>query len=358
MPTWGAQWTATLTDLRTKRERQTTVSPTVAGLDVQAEDGEWQSWPWTRVQQGEGTGKHVEFVWDGQSIRVADTTIVDSIHRIAPQTRAQLKSHSTRKIGIILAGYAAAIIGAGIAAWFAIGWTGGWVASMAPRTWEKRIGEIAIRDFAPADSVCGDRELFIALQSISGRLASTLPAEDSTFDIRVVDRPVLNAVTLPGGYIIVYRGLLQSADTPEELAGVLAHEMQHAVQRHSMRALGREFALAAALGLLTGGSDAAAAQWAGALTGLKMQREDEFSADEGALRMLIAAQVGSGGFLSFFEKLSRSEGGAPWLEGALSSHPATAERIERVRAWRRDHQDVSRPVIQMDRWRHIRTRCR
>ena len=356
MPTWGAEWTATVTDLRSKRERVALVSPTVEGLDVQNAEGEWQTWPWGRVRQG--AGKDVEFLCDGQSVRIADRTMIDSLHRIAPATKAQFKSVSSQKVGLIVAGYAGATVAAIVVAWFAIGWVGGWAATLAPRSWEKRIGEMGIEQMAPAGSTCGDRDLYLAVQSISRRLSESLPAEAGTFDIRVVDQPVLNAVTLPGGYIVIYRGLLRSADTPEELAGVLAHEMQHAVLRHSMKALGRQAALWMLIGLITGGTDVATARMAGSLAGMKMQRGDELEADEGALRMLEAARISSGGFLSFFEKLARNEAAVPWLAGALSTHPETRERIARVKAWRASHEGAEQPIVDGELWRRVRVSCR
>lgn len=356
MPTWGAEWTATVTDLRTKRERQALVSPTIEGLDVQDAEGEWREWPWARVKQGDG--KDVEFVCDGQSVRIADPTMIDSLHRIAPATRAQFKSKGPNKVAALVVTYGAAIVGALVVAWFAIGWIGSWAATMAPRSWEKKIGDMAIREFAPEGSTCGDRDLYLAMQAISRRLSEGLPADRAMFDIRVVDEPVLNAVTLPGGYIVVYRGLLRSADTPEELAGVLAHEMQHAVQRHSMKALGREAALWMVIGLLTGGSDPVTARMGGALAGMKMQREDELEADDGALEMLRSARISASGFLSFFEKLARNETGVPWLQGALSTHPTTVERIARVRAWQAARDYYSQPILETEHWRRVRLSCR
>lgn len=358
MPTWGAEWTATITDLRTQRTRRTMVSPTVAGLDVQTDEGEWREWPWARVTQGAGSRQEVELICDGESVRVADWTMIDSIHRIAPVTRGRLKSQAGKKLGQIAALYAGATVGALVLAWWAMGWAGAWAAAAAPRSWEKKIGEAAVGQFAPAEKVCGDRDLYLAMQAIAGRLQATVPAEAGRFDIRVVDDPLVNAVTLPGGYIVVYRGLLRASDTPEELAGVLAHELQHAVQRHSMKALGRQAALWSVVAWVTGGADVGVGQLAGELAGLKMQREDELAADAGALAMLEAARIDAGGFAAFFEKLGRQEGSVPWLGQAVSTHPDSKERLERIRAWRAGREYAVQPLVDGERWREVRVRCR
>lgn len=358
MPTWGAEWMATLVDERTRRTRQTMVSPTVEGLDVRTEEGEWRQWPWGRVTQGVGSKTEVELRCGGESVRVADWTMIDSIHRIAPVTRGRLKSQAGKKLGQIAALYVGAIVGGLAAAWLAIGWAGAWAAAAAPRSWEKKIGEAAIGQFAPSEKLCGDRDVYLAMQAIAGRLREGVPAEAGTFDIRVVDDPLVNAVTLPGGYIVVYRGLLRASDTPEELAGVLAHEMQHAVQRHSMKALGRQAALWSVVAWVTGGADVGVGQLAGELAGLKMQREDELSADAGALEMLLAAQIDAGGFESFFEKLGRQEGSVPWLGQAVSTHPESQERLRRIRRWREARDYAAKPLLDRERWREVRVRCR
>ena len=91
---------------------------------------------------------------------------------------------------------------------------------------------------------------------------------------------------------------------------------------------------------------------------MKMQRGDELDADEGALRMLDAARVSTAGFLSFFEKMSRKETEVPWLANAISTHPETAERVARVKAWRQAHAGEGDPLIDVDQWRRVRVSCR
>jgi predicted Zn-dependent protease len=252
--------------------------------------------------------------------------------------------------------YAAGVVAVLCGIWLAIVWSGSWAAMAAPRTWEKKIGETAMRQLEGMPT-CGNRDLYLAVQSMARRLSATVPAGEVEFNIRVADEPILNAVTFPGGYILLFRGLLEAADTPEELAGVMAHEMQHAVQRHSMKALGRGAALWVLIGVLTGGADASTAGAAGRLAGMRMQREDEFDADAGALAMLEAAKISSEGFLSFFEKLQRKEAEVPWLASAFATHPETAARIERIRQWQASHKGAVQPVMEVDSWRRVRLSC-
>ena len=68
-------------------------------------------------------------------------------------------------------------------------------------------------------------------------LTKALPSNPYAFRVSVVDSPVVNAFAAPGGYIVIYKGLLKYTKSPEELAGVLAHEIEHVIHRHVTRML-------------------------------------------------------------------------------------------------------------------------
>ncbi len=158
--------------------------------------------------------------------------------------------------------------------------------------------------------------------------AGELPFE---FEFRVADDPAVNAFALPGGYVTVNRGLLEAAETGEEVAGVLAHEIQHALLRHGTRRVLRRFGGRALLWLATGGSDVHVfAQSVGYLTELDYDRVQESEADREGLELLVRAGVDPRGLATFFERL-RAMGGSA-LPELLSTHPDPGNRAEAVRA--------------------------
>lgn len=145
----------------------------------------------------------------------------------------------------------------------------------------------------------------------------------------VADNPEVNAFAMPGGYVVVYTGLLKAADNAEEVAGVLAHEVQHVERRHALRNLIHDLGWRALMALALG--DASGSVWAdaaGRLIGLSYSRDLEREADLGGLKALRQAALPAGGMLSFFEKLARREGPGIAL---LASHPATEERLTSLR---------------------------
>jgi predicted Zn-dependent protease len=161
--------------------------------------------------------------------------------------------------------------------------------------------------------------------------------EGTRFQFGVVDAPdTVNAMALPGGFIYVYSGLLRAADTEEELAGVLAHEIAHVAERHVaanlITRLGTQVVLAVALG---GEADAlaqAAAHFAQQGAMAAFSRSAEREADVVAIRYLARAGRDPRGYVSFFEKLAKREGMRDLATDILSTHPDPAERAKTASA--------------------------
>ncbi|MGH7753508.1 MAG: M48 family metallopeptidase, partial [Gemmatimonadales bacterium] len=140
------------------------------------------------------------------------------------------------------------------------------------------------------------------------------------------------AFAAPGGHIVIFRGLLDKTPTPEALAGVIAHEMQHVIQRHGTRNLIRALSLRALIAMISGdGGLGRVLETGGALAGLRYSRADEASADLEGLRQLAAARIDPQGLITFMETLLRQEGDLAGPLVYLSNHPATADRLAVLR---------------------------
>jgi len=149
------------------------------------------------------------------------------------------------------------------------------------------------------------------------------------FELMVSDASDVNAFALPGGYVVVNFGLLASAQTGEEVAAVLAHELSHVTARHSTQRLAAGLGAAAALGFVLGIVDLGAPAYTLAhLAGLGYERGQEREADELGLALLERAGVSPIGMATFFERLS-ADLAPPEL---LSTHPDPGGRAERARA--------------------------
>lgn len=148
----------------------------------------------------------------------------------------------------------------------------------------------------------------------------------------LADDPSVNAFAMPAGYIVVHRGLIEKAASAEEVAGVLAHEIEHAEQRHALRALAQKLGFAAIWVAVTGDvGGGIAGEWLQGLAGMQFSREQEASADAGGYARLLAAKIDPRGMASFFETLSKQQGDLPGALSLLSTHPDSAERAAAIR---------------------------
>lgn len=153
----------------------------------------------------------------------------------------------------------------------------------------------------------------------------------------VIDDPnTVNAFATPGGRIYVYTGLLLEAGSEAEVIGVLGHEIGHVVGRHSARQLvgtyGLQTVIDMALGKDSGDLAKVAAGLAGKGAQLAYGRDMELEADEYGARYASGAGYDPRGLATFFEKLQAKQGDMPRFLTFLSTHPANAERIEKVTA--------------------------
>jgi predicted Zn-dependent protease len=173
------------------------------------------------------------------------------------------------------------------------------------------------------------------VNSLGSAIARRTSRADLDWRFGVVNSEVINAFALPGGYIYVNRGVLTNASNESELAGVLAHEIEHVVRRHSVKQIEKVQSANVGVGIacaLTGVCQNTAAQAAiqvgGSAVFAKFSRADEVQADEGGFNNVIAAGINPTGMLTFFQKLlSQEQGGGGAASAWFSDHPGTSDRI-------------------------------
>jgi predicted Zn-dependent protease len=174
------------------------------------------------------------------------------------------------------------------------------------------------------------------VNSLGNQLARTTSRADLDWNFAVVNTDVINAFALPGGYVYVNRGVLSRASNESELAGVLAHEIEHVVQRHSVKQMEQVnnanigVALACTLtNVCNNQVTQAAIQVGGSAYFAKNSRADEVQADEGGFNTVMRAGINPRGMLTFFDKLLAEEqqsGGSNTISW-FSDHPGTQDRI-------------------------------
>lgn len=202
-----------------------------------------------------------------------------------------------------------------------------------PYSADESIGELANKNMEMGGNEITDPVVRGAVEAMINRIAPQRCLPDAEFQFKIVRNDTVNAFALPGGYITVFTGLLEKATTPEQVAGVIAHEIAHVTKRHGInrivKAVGTMAVLAASLGDLSG-VEGIAIEVLGSLTMNGYGRMDESEADREGVRMLIAALIDPEGLALFFESLAEEQEGE--IPVWMSTHPAPGGRATAVRS--------------------------
>jgi len=199
-----------------------------------------------------------------------------------------------------------------------------------------------------ASPLVNDAELQRYVNRVGMWLAQQTERPGLPWKFGVIDHPNVNAFATPGGYVLITRGLFQRLRSESELAGVLAHEMSHVLQKHQLKAIQKALGssilndVAAQYKENTG---SAKADMVGKLVGggkevflRGLDKEDEFEADR--MGVVIAARSGYNpyGLVGVLQTLAESPS-----DGAFAllfkTHPSPNDRLERLGAAMGDRLD-------------------
>lgn len=217
--------------------------------------------------------------------------------------------------------------------------------SALPYSVDEKIGENVFGQMDTGGPELDDPVLRDAIQAMIDRLEPHSLIPGATFQFKIVENEQVNAFALPGGYMIVFSGLMAEADRPEEVAGVIAHEMAHVTRRHGLRRIAHSIGVWAGISIVLGDLDT--------LSGIAVQlftlsRVNDYSqfqetdADIEGTRMMVAARLDPSGLQDFFGRLEETMGDVPDSLAWLSTHPQHKERIAAVQ----DYVDVNAPEVE------------
>ncbi len=227
-----------------------------------------------------------------------------------------------------------AIASLGLTVWAVIwllGVIAAWLVDFVPTDVDVALGEQNWEQLAPSSIHCTDPGPLAYVEELAQPLREHAGTEFE-FHFVVVESPEVNAFALPGGFVTVNMGLLDAAETGEEVAAVLAHEMTHVTERHGMRGVMRRIGGVAVVAMIFGGTDFETLAYAAeGLAGQAHSRDQEREADEGGRTILMNAGVDPTGMATFFERLEQLQGSLPGAAVLLSTHPNPGERAQTTR---------------------------
>ncbi|PZN94741.1 MAG: peptidase M48, Ste24p [Alphaproteobacteria bacterium] len=217
------------------------------------------------------------------------------------------------------------------------------------------LGDGLVRDLGGRR--CVDPAGLAALDRLQGRLVGPGKRRQVT----VIETRAVNALAVPGGRIVIFQGLIDAAASPDEVAGVLAHEISHDALHHPTKALLRQMGVSL-LASAIGGQMGSAADLAVLLDG---SRRAETDADRGAITLLHAAGVSPRGLGDFFVRLREAEGRKPKdmtrqlldrIGDFTATHPGDSDRAAMMAAAAARQGAVS-PALGAADWQALRGIC-
>ncbi len=207
---------------------------------------------------------------------------------------------------------------------------------MIPYSVDEKLGSVIFN--TSLDSIAGGQsvppEVQKEVEKIFQKLVDALEEKPYNFVVKVIPSPDVNAFALPGGKITIFTGLLKKVETPEEVAGVLAHEIIHATKRHGLKKmvqhLGMNILIYAVIGNDISTVSDLLLKNSKEFLGLHYSRNMENEADELGFALMKKAGIHPKAFQSFLKKLPGEQGKLQMATEWLSTHPLTQKRIQAI----------------------------
>ncbi len=231
------------------------------------------------------------------------------------------------------------------------------LAPLVPKPIERRIGdasEVQVKTIF-GRSTCSDPAGQAAFSKLVNRLRDAAGLDDDSMTAGVLPTSVPNAFALPGGKVFVLKGLLDKAENPDEIAGILAHELGHLKHHDNMRGLiyngGTSFLIGLLFGDVTGSSAVIFASRS--VVEASYSREAETNADTFAIDIMHALGRSPKPAAELMFRITGKEGGG--LTSILSSHPLTEDRLARMT--REDRPASGPPLLTDAEWQALKEIC-
>ncbi len=282
---------------------------------------------------------------------VADAGAARRLAQLLPQA-VETHRRRNRRIVASYAGITVAVLalGAGL-----VQFLPNIAAPLVPFETKRAIGRSAFDGWLGAEPLCYALEGASPLKRLADRLKAAAGI-DHPLKVLVIDSSVVNAFAFPGGIVVLTRGLIANAGGPDEVAGVLAHEIGHVKLDHPTVGMLRTMGISALLQLLSGGAGMETiANAGGALAFLSYSRGAEAEADAAAVEILDRAGLNADGLSRFFARWRHTEDDgsiAGWLPGWFSTHPSAEARRQ---ATARDA--TGAPALDAEGWAGLRAIC-
>lgn len=221
------------------------------------------------------------------------------------------------------------ILGILLAVYVLLGFAVDIAVSRLPPEIEEKMGSFFAESYGEAEGTPVEERL----RGILGRLADADGIGADRYHLHLVNDPTVNAFALPGGTIVVFSGLVRQAESENELAFVLAHELGHFAGRDHLKGLGRTLVLLVMSSAVFGTDSSISEFLTRSLTTAEMRfsQRQESRADLWAADLLYKSYGDAGGGLDFLEKMAREDNRSRFRY-FFATHPYPKDRVKNMEA--------------------------
>ena len=368
------QFAGSLFDGRSSQKHLVDVELTPQEIILKAPGDKPIRWAYPQLRWAADTSPfHIEHCAEGdeglETLVVDDSDFYRSVLEIAPKSFSSRENESKFNWKLYSVGILVLIFSAYVFIKTVPSFLADQMVEKIPIEWEVTVGQSILKMLPVAQKP--DPEVLKVLQDTVDFLKQSLPG--NPYDLKVYILPVeqVNALALPGGPIVIFEGLIDKAESPEELAGVLAHEIQHILLRHSTRGILRNLAKSMLVTLFLGDVNSVMegiVQLAGQLETLGLSREMEAEADQKGMELILAANIDPHGMIRIFKKLMQEDfsqkklpKGKPVseendLSSYFSTHPSSQNRLARLEKQMRSNANrIWTPLFPNLDWNEIKS---
>jgi predicted Zn-dependent protease len=340
------------------RRRTVSLQITASSLDIH-EGAEWiASWPVGAVRRADAPEGILRLMLLKTGSSLARLDVNDAEDQAAIRVRCVHfeRGEHPERTGLIVVWSAIAAVSLALSVLFLLPVVAERLTPLIPASVEGRLGNAVDNQVKLifGDKICTDPRGAEVLEALTARLKKAAGL-DARANVAVLDSKIPNAIALPGGRIYLFRGLLDRADSVDEIAGVLSHEMGHVAHRDSLRGLIQAGGASYLLGLLFGdiaggGSIVFVSRF---LIDNAHSREAETAADDFSAKAMLASGrlPGAMGLL-----LKRIEGNERRLPAFLSTHPVTDQRLQALE--KQVPSQEGEPLLDDEEWRSLKEICK
>jgi Zn-dependent protease with chaperone function len=340
-------------DGTSSRKRQVTLRPE-ASLDIVENGAVVATWPFAEIRRADGArALRLSCL---SALPLARLEIADkaAAERMLVHCHALDADHHSKQTGKVVAWSLGAACSIVLVTLFGIPLLADRLAPMVPYAVEKRIGEAVDRQAKTllGGRVCERREGQAALEKMVDKIR-VAGGMTSPLEAHVLSTSIPNAFALPGGKVYLLDGLIQNAKNPDEVAGVLAHELGHAHNRDGLRKIiqtgGSSFLIGLLFGDIMGGGAVLFA--ARSVIDASYSREAETRADGFAITAMNGLGRSPRPLGEFLVRIT----GNSRISTVIDSHPLSADRLDRMK--KEDHGTPGSPILSAAEWQALRNIC-